>query len=167
MAKPDVLARVKSDLAHGRTHIAIQRLRTLIAINPDDLDVREALASVYRMTGNLQEAGRWSFLAARVVSEEIAAFERASPQPWLRLRLLRYSADPARLPPPARDRLLALAEQARLTGPPAIWSGPSTVDHEPRRGVTLPCLFVIVALTAFTALTAIGVYRAVLWLIRY
>ena len=167
MAKPDVLARVKSDLAHGRTHIAIQRLRTLIAIDPDDLEIREALASVYRMTGNLQEAGRWSFLAARVVPEEMTAFERANPHPWLRLRLLRYSADPVRLAPPARERLLALAEQARRTGPPAIWSGPSTVDHEPSRGVTVPCLFVTVALAVFAALTAIGVYRSVLWLIRY
>jgi hypothetical protein len=167
VAKPDVLARVKSDLAHGRTHIAIQRLRTLIAIDPDDLEVREALASVYRMTGNLQEAGRWSFLAVRVVPEEIAAFERANPQPWLRLRLLRYSADPFRLSPPARDRLLALAERASETGPPAIWSGPSTVDHEPRRGVTVPCLFVSVALAVFAVLAAIGVYRSVLWIMHY
>jgi hypothetical protein len=167
VAKPDVLARVKSDLAHGRTHIAIQRLRTLVAIDPDDMEVREALASVYRLTGNLTEAGRWSFLAAEVIPEEIAAFERANPAPWLRLRLLRYTADPDALPAPARQRLLALAEQAQRTGPPAIWTGPSTVEFEPRRGITLPCLFVTVALTAFAALTAIGVYRAVVWIIRY
>jgi hypothetical protein len=166
VAKPDVLARVKNDLAHGRTHIAIQRLRTLTAIDPDDLEVRENLASVYRLTGNLVEAGRWSFLAAEVRPEEIAAFEHANPAPWLRLRLLRYS-DPHRLPPPARDRLLALAEQARRTGPPAIWTGPSTMDFEPRRGITVPCLFVTLALTVFAALTAIGVYRSVVWLIRY
>lgn len=155
------------DLAHGQTHIAIQRLRTLVAIDPDDLEVREALASVYRRSGNLTEAGRWSFLAAEVIPEEIAAFERANPAPWLRLRLLRYTADPADLSGPARERLLALAEQARRTGPPAIWTGPSTVEFEPRRGVTLPCLFVTVALGVFAALTAVGVYRAVVWIIRY
>ncbi len=167
MAKPDVLARVKNDLTHGRTHIAIQRLRTQVAIDPDDMDVREALASVYRLTGNLTEAGRWSFLAGEVIAEEIAAFERANPVPWLRLRLLRYTADPDALPAPARERLLALAEQARRTGPPAIWTAPSTVEFERRRGITLPCLFVTVALAAFAALTAVGVYRAVVWIIRY
>lgn len=41
------------------------------------------------------------------------------------------------------------------------------MDHEPRRGVTIPCLFVTLALTVFGVLTAIGVYRSVLWLIRY
>jgi hypothetical protein len=167
VAKPDVLARVKHDLAHGRTHIAIQRLRTLVAIDPDDLEVREALAAVYRRSGNLTEAGRWSFLAAEVIPHEIAAFERANPSPWLRLRLLRYTADPGALAAPARERLLALAEQARRTGPPAIWTGPSTVEFEPRRGITLPCLFVTVALGVFAALTAVGVYRAVVWIIRY
>ena len=167
MAKPDVLARVKNDLAHGRTHIAIQRLRTLVAIDPDDLKVREALASVYRLTGNPTEAGRWSFLAAEVIPAEIAAFERANPTPWLRLRLLRYTADPNTLPAAARERLMALAQQAQRTGPPAIWTGPSNVEFEPRPGIKLPCLFVTVALTAFAALTAIGVYRAVVWIIRY
>jgi hypothetical protein len=167
VAKPDVLARVKSDLAHGRTHVAIQRLRTLVAVDPDDLEVREALASVYRLTGNLVEAGRWSFLATQVVPEEIAAFERANPTPWLRLRMLRYADDPRRLPRPARERLLALEEQARLTGPPAIWTGPSTVEFEPRRGITIPCLFVALALAVFGALTAIGLYRSVIWIIHY
>jgi hypothetical protein len=167
VAKPDVLARVKNDLAHGRTHVAIQRLRTLVAIDPDDLEVRATLASVYRLTGNLVEAGRWSFLAAEVVPEEIAAFERANPTPWLRMRMLRYADDPRRLPRPARERLLALQEQARRTGPPAIWTGPSSVDFEPRRGITIPCLFVAVALAAFAALTAIGLYRSVIWLIHY
>jgi hypothetical protein len=139
----------------------------MIAIDPDDMEIREVLASVYRTTGNRVEAGRWSFLAAEVLPEEVAAFERANPAPWLRLRLLRYTADPRTLPAPARDRLLALAEQARRTGPPAIWTGPSTVEFEPRRGITIPCLFVAVALAVFAALTAIGIYRSVIWIINY
>lgn len=167
MAKLDVFARVNADLEHGRTHIAIQRLRTLIAIDPDNLEVRETLASVYRLTGNLAEAGRWSFLADEVIPEEMAAFERANPTPWLRLRMLRYTGDPRALSEPARDRLLRLAELAKRTGPPAIWTGPSAAEFEPRRGVTIPCLFVLAALTVFVALAAIGAYRSLLWLIRY
>jgi hypothetical protein len=167
VAKRDVLARVKADLEHGRTHIAIQRLRTLIAINPDDLEVRETLASVYRLAGNAVEAGRWSFLADEVIPEEIAAFERANPAHWLRLRMLRFSGDPGALAPAARDRLVHLAELAKQTGPPAIWTGPTAVEFVPRRGITLPCLFVAVALTIFAALAAIGFYRSLLWLIRY
>ena len=162
-----MLARVRADVEHGRTHVALQRLRTLIAIDPNDLAVRDALASVYRLTGNLVEAGRWSFLVAEVRPEEMAAFERANPSPWLRLRLLRYTGDPRLLPAPAWRRLLALAEQAREAGPPAIWTGPSTVEYEPRRGITVPCLFVVIALAVFAGLTAIGVYRAVLWVVHF
>lgn len=162
-----MLARVRADLVNGRTHIAIQRLRTLIAVVPDDLEIRETLASVYRLTGNVVEAGRWSFLADEVIPEEITAFERANPTPWLRLRMLRYSGDPAALAPAARDRLVHLAELAKQTGPPAIWTGPTAVEFVPRRGITLPCLFVTVALTILAALVAIGVYRSLLWLIRY
>jgi hypothetical protein len=167
VAKPDVLARVKADLVHGRTQIAIQRLRTLVAIDPDDLAVRETLASVYRLTGNLVEAGRWSFLADEVVPEEIAAFERATPTPWLRLRMLRYSGDPGTLSAAARDRLVQLAELTKQTGQPAIWTGPTAVEFVPRRGITLPCLFVAAALTIFAALTALGLYRSILWLLKY
>ena len=48
MAKADVLARVRADLAAGHTHMAIQRLRTLLATLSDDVEVRSLLAAVYR-----------------------------------------------------------------------------------------------------------------------
>jgi hypothetical protein len=164
VAKPDVLARVQSDLAHGRTHQATQRLRTFLANEPDDLEIRRALAAIYRRTGNLAEAGRWSYLTDDVRPEEIAAFERANPSPWLQLRLLQFTADPAMLCEPARARLMNLAERAQRVGPPDIWSGPASLERPARRGNTVPCLFVVIALTVFAVLAVIGVYRAIVWI---
>lgn len=167
VAKPDVLARVQHDLANGRTHLAIQRLRTVLASEPHDLELRRTLASIYRRTGNPAEAGRWDYLTDEVRAEEVAAFERANPSPWLQLRLLRFTADPAVLSPGARARLAALTERAERTGPPSTWRGPSSVESPTRRPITVPCLFVAIALTVFAVLTAIGIYRAVLWVTHF
>jgi hypothetical protein len=167
VAKPDVFARVTDDLAHGHTHVAIQRLRTLLATQPQDLEVRRALASIYRRIGNLSEAGRWAYLSDDLRSEEITAFERANPSPWLQLRLLQFTADPAILSDAARARLMELAAQAQRVGPPSIWTGPSTLERLPRRRNMFPCLFVFIALSAFAVLTAIGVYRAVVWFAQF
>lgn len=166
MPKPDVLARVIADLDQGHTFLATRRLRTYLANEPHNLEARQLLASIYRQTGNLVEAGRWSFLAQEVHLAELAAFERANPSPWLRLRLLHFSADPAILPPAAQDRLRVLTIQAERLGPPAIWRGP-TEPEEPRPpGSTVPCLFVAIALTVFAALAGIGLYRVILFLIH-
>ena len=58
MPDDDVLARVDADLAHGLGHPAMQRLASLIAECPDDLDLRARRAGVNRQIGNLVEAGR-------------------------------------------------------------------------------------------------------------
>jgi hypothetical protein len=166
--KPDVVARVRADLDEGYTYRATHRLRTYLANDPHQMELRELLADVYRLTGNLVEAGRWSYLAEEVHAEELAAFERANPSPWLRLRLLHFSADPAILPPAAQDRLRVLTVQAERIGPPPIWRGPVEPDDPPERaGNTLPCLFVVLVLIAFGALVGIGVYRAVMWVVHY
>jgi hypothetical protein len=165
--KPDLLARVKSDLDQGYTFLATRRLRTYLANQPHDLEIRAVLADVYRQTGNLVEAGRWSFLTAEVRPEELAAFERANPSPWLRLRLLQFSADPAILPQPAQDRLRVLTVQAERIGPPSVWRGPTEPDDPPPPGNTVPCLFVAIALTVFAVLVGIGLYRVFIFLIHY
>jgi hypothetical protein len=167
VAKPDVIARVKHDLDQGHTYRAIRRLRTYLANDPHNMEIRELLAEVYRGTGNAVEAGRWSFLAAEVDPDERAAFERANPSAWLRLRMLHFSADPASLPPPARDRLRVLTVQAERIGPPPIWRGPVEPDEPRPPGNTLPCLFVAIALTVLAALVGIGLYRAVLWAVHF
>lgn len=109
MAKTDALARVSADLARGRTHPAIQRLSSLVAVHPTDLDLRRRLAAVHRMVGNLVEAGRWAYLDPAANPVETRAFERAYPSPARRLVALRWPAG-AELAPTeyARHRLAHL-----------------------------------------------------------
>lgn len=156
-----MLARVKQDLALGHTFLATQRLRTLIAIEPDDLQLRDMLASVYRQTGNLAESGRWAFLTSDLSAAELAAFERANPDPWLRRRMLRWDGDATLLPDhAARARLRALDAAASRAGPPTGYR-----DSRNRRGhsATIPCLFVLIALGGLGSLAAIGLIRIITW----
>lgn len=166
MAKADVLARIKQDLALGHTHTATQRLRTLVTIHPDDLELREMLAVVYRQTGNLAEAGRWAFLSDDLTPAEHAAFERANPDPWLRLRMLRWSHAESALSAPARARLRELTAAATRTGPPTARHAPwPTSRRRFGQGATLPCLFVLIALAGLGSLAAIGFVRALNWIL--
>jgi hypothetical protein len=169
VAKADVLARVKQDLALGHTYTATQRLRTLIAIHPDDLELRQRLATVYRQTGNLAEAGRWAFFSNDLSHAELAAFERANPDPWLRWRMLRWDSDAANLPDePARARLRELAAAATQAGPPSTYGGPLGGSRRRRRladSSAIPCLFVLVVLGVLGSLAAIGLVRILTWVI--
>jgi hypothetical protein len=168
VAKADVLARVKQDLALGHTYMATQRLRTLIAIHSDDLELREMLATIYRQTGNLAEAGRWSYLGADVSPAELAAFTRASPDPWLRLRMLRGSGEESALPAGAQARLRELVAAARRSGPPSVHHGPWSPAGRGRRfirGSAVPCLFVLIALMGLGSLATIGFLRALDWIL--
>jgi hypothetical protein len=164
VAKADVLARVRADLAAGHTHMAIQRLRTLLATLPDDVEVRSVLASVYRQTGNLVEAGRWGFLTSDVRPVELAAFVKANPDPWQRLRLLQFSGDPIGLANDATERLVRLAEEAQDSGPPTQSVGDYRVPTK-NRSATWPCLFTVVVLSVVTVLAGIGVVRIIAWLV--
>src|SRR6185437_8057022 len=92
--------RVAIDLAGGRTQPAIQRLSSLVAHHPTDLDLRRRLAAVYRLIGNRIQAGRWSYLQQDADEAEVAAFERAYPSARRRLSALRW---------PASTRLAATA----------------------------------------------------------
>lgn len=169
MAKADVLARVKQDLALGHTYTATQRLRTLVAIQPEDLELRRLLASVYRQTGNLVEAGRWAFLLDDLTEEEQLAFERANPDPWLRLRMLRWERQLSEPPDSgAQARLRALAAAAEQAGPPSTYDGPlvATDQHGSFAGrATIPCLFVLIALGGLGTLAAIGLIRILSWVL--
>src|SRR5512139_1300995 len=113
MAKAHVLDKVAVDLSRGHTQPAIQRLSSLVAAHPHDLDLRHRLAAVHRRTGNAVEAGRWDYLWAGAAPVEAAAFERAFPSARLRLRALRWGG-PADLAPTghARRRLAELSAAA-------------------------------------------------------
>ncbi len=163
-----MLGRARKDLAQGHTDLAIRRLRGYLADHPNNLEVRRILAAVYRQSGNYVEAGRWGFLTADVRPVELTAFERANPQPFLRLRLLEFTADRHRLPPAAQDRLRVLALQAERVGPPPGWNRPQPpprAEESRQRSNKVPCLFVAIALTVFAALAVIGIYRVVMWII--
>lgn len=122
MAKDDVLARIDRDLSRGLTHPALQRLGTLTVMYPEDLDVRARRAAVCRQIGNVVEAGRWGFLTEHVAPEELAAFERAFPHPFTRLRTLRLRGRPAdALGPAAMERLDRLVDEASTKGP-VVWA---------------------------------------------
>jgi hypothetical protein len=156
---------VKRDLAAGQTYLATQRLRTLVATHPDDLEVYRLLASVYRQTGNLAEAGRWGFLTDEVRPAELEAFARVHANPWSRLRLLRWSGDPATLSDDTvRGRLATLVDEAEASGPPEIWAGAYRAPSR-SRGSIVPCLFTVVALTIAGILIAIGAFRALHWVL--
>jgi hypothetical protein len=117
MGKSDVLDRVAADLARGHTQPAIQRLSSLVAAHPTDLDLRLRLAAAHRLVGNAVEAGRWSYLDADADPTETRAFERAYPSAAQRLHRLRW---PVHEGYPATDfartRLAGLTGEARRAG---------------------------------------------------
>ncbi len=152
MPKADVLDRVGMDLAKGHTQPAIQRLSSLVAAHPTDLDLRRRLAAVHRLVGNWVEAGRWSYLEADADEKETGAFERAYPSPTRRLPALRWPKD-NRLAATAYarqrlDDLAALAERERResptdTGPSPLWP------------VAIPILAMIAAFVVIGAVTVV------------
>lgn len=165
MAKADVLARVRADLAAGHTHMAIQRLRTLLAALPDDLETRSVLGSVYRQTGNPVEAGRWGFLTEDVREAELTAFAKANPDPWQRLRLLHFSGDAVGLSDSAAQRLVQLAEEAERSGPPSQWAGSYRAPSR-THGVVFPCLFTTVVLAIVAFFAAVGAIKIISWAVE-
>lgn len=115
MAKSNLMDRVANDLARGHTHPAKQRLHSLIQAHPTDLDLRRQLADVYRQTGDLVEAGRWSYLDEDADPIEILAFERSYPSPHGRRAALRWPADALTPTEWVRRRLAELPEVAART----------------------------------------------------
>jgi hypothetical protein len=121
MAKTYVLDRVAADLARGCTHPAIQRLSSLVAAYPHDLDLRRRLAAVHRRVGNRIQAGRWDYLTIGADSGDTHAFERAFPSAVARLREVRWPQRAGQAATAyARQRLTKLmvaaaAEQPRET----------------------------------------------------
>ncbi|GGO18905.1 DUF6584 family protein [Micromonospora parathelypteridis] len=166
MAKEHVLAKVDADLRRGHVHPAMQRLASLNAAYPDDLELRARRAALYRQVGNVAEAGRWGFLSEEATAEEAAAFERAYPGAWQRLLVLKVTADPSdRLGPLAGARLRRLVEQAGEEGPaPVTW-----VDVGPRPGEPsswldeLGCLVAAVFGLIAVALAVVGLITVIRW----
>jgi hypothetical protein len=120
MGKVDVLDRVAADLARGHTMPAIQRLSSLVAAYPTDLDLRRRLADVQRQVGDKVEAGRWGYLHADADPAETAAFERAYPALARRLHELRWPARGQAATDYARTRLAALGADRVVVTPTGV-----------------------------------------------
>jgi hypothetical protein len=175
MAKSNLIDRVASDLAKGHTHPAKQRLHSLIAAHPTDLDLRRQLAEVYRQTGDLVEAGRWSYLDEAADPFESLAFERAYPSPASRRAALRWPAEA--LPPtdylrrklaelPARPtvRARAAAAAARATAARTNATKRATATAQ-RMGVTFRLSWGrLAALGVLSGLALVGLYAIVDWM---
>ncbi|MFF4879934.1 MULTISPECIES: DUF6584 family protein [unclassified Micromonospora] len=165
MAKDHVLAKVEADLRRGHVHPAMQRLASLTAAYPDDLELRAQRAALYRQVGNVVEAGRWGFLDEDAAVEEIGAFERAHPGAWRRLLVLKVNADPTdKLGPVARARFGRLVEQAGQEGQgPVTWTeaGPRQVPGA--WSEALPCLVATVIGLIVLTLTVLGLVTVIRW----
>jgi hypothetical protein len=119
MAKTYVLDRVAADLARGSTHPAIQRLSSLVAAYPNDLDLRRRLAAVHRRVGNRIQAGRWDYLTIGADRRDTHAFERAFPSAVARLREVRWPLRAGQAATAyARKRLAKLMAAAAAEQPP-------------------------------------------------
>ncbi|MFG1650258.1 DUF6584 family protein [Micromonospora sp. NPDC049275] len=166
MAREHVLAKVEDDLRRGHVHPAMQRLASLNAAYPDDLELRSRRAALYRQVGNPAEAGRWGFLEEDASAQEIAAFERSYPQAWQRLRALRMIDDPTdRLGPVAGARLARLVRQIERQGPFVVaWTEDGPLAGAPTswreaRG----CLVTALSGLVLAALTVVGLITVVRW----
>jgi hypothetical protein len=156
MAKAHVLDKVAVDLSRGHTQPAIQRLSSLVAAHPHDLDLRHRLAAVHRLTGNLVEAGRWDYLSAGAQPAESVAFERAYPSPHRRLSKLLWRGSPNLAPTEhARQRLQELVEAA---GPAAV---PELAEKAPWLGFVIYGLVTVaaLALAVLGGITVVGWFR--------
>ncbi|MEU0551089.1 DUF6584 family protein [Micromonospora sp. NPDC005979] len=164
MAKEQVLAKVAADLERGHVHPAMQRLASLTAAYPDDLEVRARRAALYRQVGNVTEAGRWGFLDEDTDAREVTAFEGAYGNAWRRLRALRVTVDPSvRLGPVAGARFARLLEQAGRYGP-VTWTDDGPRPEEPsswRDG--LGCLVAAVIALVLVALCVVGLVTVLRW----
>ncbi|WP_127571286.1 DUF6584 family protein [Georgenia faecalis] len=121
------LLRAEEDLRAGRTALARQRIRGLVASMPERLDLRERLAQVYRAEGDLAQAGRWSYLSEYRYPAEEAAFGRlcgGDPVRMMRALSWRAAEDDAATET-ARGRLRALRAEAEMrAGGPVDWADP-------------------------------------------
>jgi hypothetical protein len=159
MGKANVLDRVAVDLARGHTQPAIQRLGSLVAAHPTDLDLRRRLAAVHRMVGNRIEAGRWSYLQPDADEADLRSFERAYPTPAARLRALRWPGPVAGAPTRyARARLEKLLVAAGRDD-----VGPALARRAGERRLPLAFAAVLTALIG-AVFVVIGAFTVLGWI---
>lgn len=164
MAKAHVLDKVTVDLSQGHTQPAIQRLSSLVAVHPQDLDLRHRLAVVHRATGNRIEAGRWDYLTQDADAEETSAFERAYPDAARRLAALRWHGPAKRAATEhARVRLETLVAAASAQGAPT--GDYEELGDEPRWITFSFAAAIAIGAIGAIGLATLGVVTVIQWLI--
>ena len=160
------LERVEEDLRVGDVAMARTRLSSLVRSLPQRLDARERLADVCRLSGDLVEAGRWSYLSKHRDEAEVAAFERACGKDPVRImRALRWrSSEEAATTEVARQRLLDVRARAEAkAGRTLDWSDKGREAGDPwwKDAFGVGCL--VASLALFT-LVVIGAVTVVGWI---
>jgi len=160
------LARVEEDLSVGDVTMARTRLSSLVRSLPHRLDARERLAHVCRLSGDLVEAGRWSYLSEHRDQSEVAAFERACGKDPVRImRALRWrSSEEAATTEVARQRLLDVRGRAEAkTGRTLDWSDKGREAGDPwwKDAFAVGCLVTGVVLLG---LVVVGTVTVVGWI---
>lgn len=180
MAKTYALDRVVADLARGFTHPAIQRLSSLVAAYPNDLDLRRRLAAVHRRVGNRIQAGRWDYLTIGADTGDTNAFERAFPSAVARLRAVRWPHRTGHAATAyARNRLAKLVAAAEAERPGKVrtvpeaapagavsWSRLLAQYRRFERSWNLAGILLAVAAVATAALVLVGLITVIEWIVQ-
>ncbi|MPZ27817.1 MAG: hypothetical protein GEV12_15760 [Micromonosporaceae bacterium] len=179
MGKTFVLDRVVADLARGFTHPAIQRLSSLVAAYPNDLDLRRRLAAAHRRVGNRIQAGRWDYLTIGADTDDTRAFERAFPSAATRLREVRWPHQAGQAATAyARNRLAKLIAAAEAERPAAAErpAGSATAPaglrsrtrrwRRPGRPGGSAGIVLAVATLAAASLVVVGIVTVMQWIVQ-
>jgi hypothetical protein len=118
--KEETLQKIERDIAAGDLGKARHRLHGLLATFPRDLSLRRRLGDLYALLHEPAMAGRYWYLEespSPAMEAACRTFERScGDDPVQILRALKFREDPAQLGEAARQRLLALQEEARREG---------------------------------------------------
>jgi hypothetical protein len=158
------LARVDDDLSRGDVEMARTRLQSLVRSLPNRVDARQRLADVYRLDGDLVEAGRWSYLSPQADPADVAAFERACGDDPVRImRGLRWTgSEDLAATEHAQQRLLELRARAEAkAGRSLAWEDRGRDIGRPWQDVAFEvgcgvAVIVLVALLVIGAATVVG-----------
>lgn len=164
MSVERTLARVEEDLSRGDVTMARTRLLSLLQSQPYQLETRARLAEIYRLDGNLVEAGRWSYLSEQRDEAEMTAFERACGRNPVRImRALRWRGyEDTAATEIARQRLIDVRARAEAkAGKELDWAARGREVRVPWRqdAESIGCLavgLVLVGLVIIGAATVVG-----------
>jgi len=167
--KEETLQKIERDIASGDLGKARDRLHGLLATYPCDLSLRRRLGDLYALLHEPAMAGRYWYLEESPSPAMEAAwrtFERScGDDPVQIVRALKFREDPALLGETARERLLALQEEAHHKG---YRSFPSPHSGQPteRRGSGWLLAGCVLALLVAAFFSLVGLVTVWQWIFR-